>query len=526
MERGTLALYLRTSLEDYGKANRLLDQSCSILNQRRLLEDYIAAHEELRLLRRSEYIDDGFTGTNMERPEFQRMVRDARDGAVCCILIKDLSRLGRNYLEVGEYLERVFPSSGVRLISVNDGYDSGLLLGTTGGLDVAFRNFIYDSYSKDLSVKVRTAMQTRMEKGKFINHTPYGYRKDPADKHHLIPDPATAPVVAEIFRAISEGVSTSEMAKELNRREIPTPLQYKRHRLKPACADRRLLWSHVTVLNILHNYKYTGAMVNHTRESRYLRDPSQRRTAQDEWIVTEGTHEALVSREAYEQANAALRHPRKPDRFRAHDEPELFFCGQCGRKLQKTFGNDVYYSCCTHKYVENAPCKGLRWSKTELDAVLLPIYRIQLSLIGKKLSSAAESKAPTDIAQHQKRLAQIEREISSCAEQKLRLFEEFHDGKLDVEAFLQRKTAQAGRQKQFKAERAELEAELARERDKKNAQEEDLKKLKGFLRPGQEEGEMQKVMYEDIERVYVQDAEHLLVRWKFTDFLAERNLSD
>ena len=209
----TLAVYLRTSLEDYEKAHRLIDQSCSILNQRKVIRDYIAEHADMQALRPIEYIDDGFTGTNTDRPRFRDMVCDVEAGLVGCVIVKDLSRFGRSYLDVGDYLERVFPACGVRLVAVTDHYDSAKLVGTTGGLDVAFRNFIYESYSKDLSVKVRSAMRTRMERGKFVNHTPYGYAKDLRDKHLMVPDPQTAPVVREIFRMILCGKSTTDTAK-------------------------------------------------------------------------------------------------------------------------------------------------------------------------------------------------------------------------------------------------------------------------------------------------------------------------
>jgi len=370
-----IAVYLRTSLEDYGKAHRLLDQSFSVVNQRALIRAFLAEHEEFRDVEVVEYIDDGYTGTNTNRPRFQDLLQDVKDGKVGVIVVKDLSRLGRSYLEVGDYLERVFPLAGVRVITITDGYDSNQFVGTTGGMDVTFRNFIYDSYSKDLSTKVLSAMRVRMEKGKLVNHTPYGYMKSPEDKHVMIPDPDTAPVVKEIFHMILEGSTTAQVATSLNDRKIPTPLQYKQHKIKPACQDRELLWTHITVVNILHNYKYTGAMVNHTRESRHLRDNNQRRTLPEEWIITENTHQPLVSKEDFTRANAMLRHPQKTERATGKGGDCVFYCGYCGRKLQKTYGTDVYFSCTTPSYQTDAVCKGLRWSKSELEEALAPMYR-------------------------------------------------------------------------------------------------------------------------------------------------------
>lgn len=516
----TLAVYLRTSLEDYGKSHRLLDQSCSILNQRKVIEDYLAGHEDIRALRPVEYIDDGFTGTNTDRPRFRDMVHDVEAGRVGCVIVKDLSRFGRNYLEVGEYLERVFPACGVRLIAVNDHYDSGEFAGTTGGLDVTFRNFIYESYSKDLSVKVRSAMRTRMEKGKFVNHTPYGYLRDAQDKHRMVPDPQTAPIVREIFRLILSGRSTTETARLLNERGVPTPLQYKQHRLRISCQNRELLWSHTMVLNILHNVKYTGTMVTHTRESRYLRDNSQRRTAPDEWIVVEDTHEALVSRADYERANAMLRHPKKAKTPAEEAVDNVFFCGQCGRKLQKTHGNDIYFSCCTHKYVEAASCKGLKWSKTELEAVIVPAYRAQLAVLGQR--RAAEEPAQNRVSVFVRRMAQLERETAEADRRRMQLFEQYHDGTLSLDAYLEQKAALNERRKKLQRDREEIEAGCQDERERNEQRGRTRKRIEDYLANGAEEGEaFLREMYRAIDRVDVMDARQLSIRWKFDDIFRD-----
>ena len=520
MEQQNLAVYLRTSLEDYGKAHRLIDQSFSIVNQRKLIQDYISAHDELQHYHVVEYIDDGFTGTNMERPRFQNMIEDVKNGRIACIIVKDLSRLGRNYLEVGDCLERILPINGVRLVSVNDCYDSNNLIGTTGGLDIAFRNFIYDSYSKDLSVKVRSAMYTRMENGKFVNHPPFGYTKDVGDKHRMVLDSETAPIVREIFQGIIEGMSTSEVAKMLNERGTPTPLQYKHHKIKPACQERVLLWSHVTIVNIIKNYKYTGAMINHTRESRYLRDPNQRRTNRDEWIITEGAHEAIVTKEEFDLANEKLRHPKKCEHHAGNRGDNVFYCGYCGRKLQKTFGNDVYFSCCTHKYVDDAPCRNLKWSKSALEAVLLPVYRLQIALIGETLNKFQRQPPTAHMTDYASRLTRIEQDLASCDKQKMQMFESYHDGQIDLETFLSRKEEIMERQSRLREDRAAAEREFEQAKQEDTARTAEVEGLKCFLRGGAlPEDQVVAYMYDDIERVIVKDDKHLEIRWKFDDFL-------
>ena len=517
--RDRIAVYLRTSLEDYGKAHRLLDQSCSITNQRKLIRAWLAEREELNGLEVVEYIDDGFTGTNIHRPGFQGMLRDMEDGRVGAVIVKDLSRLGRSYLEVGNYLERIFPLAGVRVIAVNDGYDSADFTGATGGINIAFRNFIYESYSKDLSTKVRSAMRVRMEKGKFISHTPYGYRKDPEDKHRMIPDPETAPVVRDIFRMALEGKTCSETAAELNGRGVPTPLQYKGYKVRAACQDRELLWTHITVVNILHNYKYTGAMVNHTRESRQLRDKSQRRTRPEEWIVTENAHEPIVSRETFEQANAMLRHPKKTRRRSGESHDAVFFCGHCGRKLRRTFGSDVYFSCDTPSYQTRAACRGLRWSKSELEQVLLPVYRVQLELLGEKAEGLQREPGPDRPDSPARRMAQIGRELESIDRQKLRLFEDYHDGRLDLTAYMEQKADLTRRREQLRTEQADTEAAHREYLERQERREAEKARLASCLfNPQVPDGQLIPGMYEAIDRVRV-FPKSIEVRWKFEDVL-------
>ena len=514
-----IAVYLRTSLEDYGKAHRLLDQSCSITNQRKLIRDWLAEREDLKGPEAVEYIDDGFTGTNTHRPGFQNMLRDIEDGRIGAVIVKDLSRLGRSYLEIGDYLERIFPLAGVRVIAVNDGYDSADFTGATGGINIAFRNFIYESYSRDLSTKVRSAMRVRMEKGKFISHTPYGYRKDPGDKHRMIPDPETAPIVRDIFRMVLEGKTCSEAAAKLNDRGVPTPLQYKRHKVRSACQNRELLWTHITVVNILHNRKYTGAMVNHTRESRHLRDNNQRRTPPEEWIVTENAHEPLVSKETFERANAMLRRPKKTPRHSGESNDAVFFCGHCGRKLRRTFGSDVYFSCDTPSYQTRAACRGLRWSKSELEKALLPVYRVQLELLGEK-AAGLQKEPDTDLtASLIHRTARIERELQGIDRQKIRLFEDYHDGKLDLTAYLEQKTALTQRGKQLRAEQADTETERRECLEYQERRKAEKARLASYLsNPQIPDGQLIPGMYEAIDRVRVFQ-KSIEVHWKFEDVL-------
>ena len=223
-----LAFYIRLSLEDFDLKTSDKTESNSVSNQRKLLQDYYDSHPELKEYEIIEFCDDGYTGTNFDRPRFMAMMELARQKEIHAIIVKDLSRFGRDYLEVGAYLELILPLFGTRFISVNDNFDSNNYVGTTGGLELALRNLINGLYSKDLSVKIKSANKTRSRRGEYWGGTAfYGYRLDPKNKHKIIVDTDVASVIVRIFDECIEGKSSSQTAKGLNDEGIPSPAAYK-----------------------------------------------------------------------------------------------------------------------------------------------------------------------------------------------------------------------------------------------------------------------------------------------------------
>ena len=376
-----IGIYLRLSLEDVDKrTNKAKDESNSIVAQRQLIQRHIEQNPYLSNLAQMEFCDDGFSGTNFERPDFQRMIDLIRAGEIHIVIVKDLSRFGRDYLEVGDYLEHIFPFLGVRMISINDHYDSEKYLGNTAGMDIAFRNLIYDYYSKDLSKKVKSAMRTKQRNGGYITCCTYGYKISPKNKHQMIVDPETAPIVRRIFTDVIAGKSTSQVARELNAEGVLTPQQYKgvaRRKDSPSKA----LWTHNRILDMLKNVKYTGCMVNHTRESMVIRAKSQRRVPKEDWIYHENAHEAIVTTEEFEAAQAALRKVR-PHTKKNKENSFPFYCAHCGRKLQRTFGTDVHFYCVTPYWdTDEEPCKSVRWDRTDIEEVVLAALKAQIAVM-------------------------------------------------------------------------------------------------------------------------------------------------
>lgn len=265
------ALYVRLSLEEQEG-----DLTEKIKNQRELLLQYIRERPEHQLV--DIYCDNGCTGTNFDRPEWQRLMEDARKGKVNCIIVKDLSRLGRNYIEAGNYLEKVFPFMGIRFIAISDGYDSENLKPEDTGLLLPLKNIINASYAKDLSKKVSSARHVQRGRGEFTGSVvPFGYKKDKQRKGKFVVNEAEAEVVRKIFRMFGEGESYSEIAKELNRLQIPSP--------------KGKIWRYQTIRGIIANEVYLGKMVQ-----------GKRCSLETDIVTVENTHDAIVTGELFEKA--------------------------------------------------------------------------------------------------------------------------------------------------------------------------------------------------------------------------------
>lgn len=286
-------LYMRLSREDG------THESAGIEGQRLLLRSF-AAQQNLAVA--EEYVDDGYSGTNYRRPAFERMLRDIEMGKINTVLIKDLSRLGRNYLASGELTEVYFPSRNVRLIAVNDGYDS-----ETGEDDMApFRHVINEMYARDISKKIRSSLYAKMREGQYVgSFPPYGYRKSEDNKNRLQIDWESASIVRRIFDMAAKGASTRYIAEQLNHEEIPIPLDYRRIREGKEGMGRE--WTASGICKILRNRVYLG----HTEQGK-SRKPNFRSGGcvprkREDWIVVEHTHDPLIDEETFKQVQKRSR---------------------------------------------------------------------------------------------------------------------------------------------------------------------------------------------------------------------------
>ncbi len=377
-----LALYERLSMEDADLRTTKKVESNSISNQRKLLQDYYDTHTELQEYEIVEYCDDGYTGTNFDRPQFMIMMEKVRAREIHAIIVKDLSRFGRDYLEVGTYLELILPLFGTRFISVNDNFDSNNYIGTTGGIELALRNLINGMYSRDLSVKIRSANKTRSRRGDYWGGFAfYGYLLNPRDKHKLIVDQEVVPIILRIFQECIDGLSASQSAKGLNTDGIPSPVEHKRAiggKYNGRVMENQSIWTASAIIRILKDERYTGKMVSNKRETIGISTNKMRALPSDEWIVVNDTHEAIISQEMFELAAAARKGRIKTvnKNTAGNRADNLFVCGHCGRRLQKSHGKITHLFCTKAGVVEESPCARIHEPIEELEYKVLTLIKM------------------------------------------------------------------------------------------------------------------------------------------------------
>ena len=346
--------YVRLSCED---GDRL--ESNSVMGQKNLIRDYLSRHPHL--IERGMKVDDGFSGSDFERPAFREMMEEVRAGRIDCIVVKDLSRFGRNYLEAGEYIERIFPFLGVRFIAINDNYDSEHKSGEMDCLLIPFKNLINEAYCRDISMKIRSQLAVKRKRGDFVgSFAVYGYRKDSENKNRLAVDAFAAEVVRDIFRQKLAGVSAGDIADGLNEEGVLPPMAYKKSQglnyATPFRGGGSPSWNASAVLRILKNPVYTGTLVQGKSASPGWRARGRMEKPQGEWDIVEDAHEAIIDKETFAIVRKVLAGDTRtsPGRSAVEIFSGMVFCGECGGPMvRKTVTAKkrkyVYYVCGTHK---------------------------------------------------------------------------------------------------------------------------------------------------------------------------------
>lgn len=345
-----VAIYIRLSREDGDK-----EESDSVGNQRKLLTEYVSRHDDFILY--DIYIDDGFTGTNFNRPAFQKMIADIEDKKVNCVVVKDLSRFGRDYIDTGRYLERIFPELGVRFISVSDNIDS---IKQAYDMLLPIKNIFNEQYARDISNKIQATVKSKQKAGEFIGaFTSYGYKKSPVNKNKLVIDEYASEVVKRIFTMYAQGIGKQSIAKQLNAEGILCPSEYKKlngenykncNRLKTTS-----YWTYSTINTMLHNEMYIGNMIQGKKHQRMR--GKQHKVDKENWVRVENTHEPIIDRDTWDKVRKLLSKKHRDIDLETNKNIFAGFikCGDCGRSMMKNFwrradGSKSYsFYCGTYK---------------------------------------------------------------------------------------------------------------------------------------------------------------------------------
>ncbi len=502
MKKYQIAMYIRLSKED----DKFKEESNSIGMQRMLLKRYVA--EKFSDYELSEFCDDGYTGTNFKRPGIQNLLEQVRDSKINCIVVKDFSRFARDYIELGSYLEQIFPFMGVRFISVNDHYDSKSYQGSIADIDVNFKNLLYDLYSKDLSQKVRSSLAVRKERGQYVSgNSPFGYEKDPSDRHALLIAEDEAEVIRQIFSLTLEGYTSTQITRLLNEKHVKTPIEFKIEKGRTTRKPKgdRFLWNNSTICQILRNEIYIGNIVQKKYEKDFVGGKNHIKP-REEWMVGYQHHEPIIEKEVFYQVQENRGRKRNPQYRATHPLVGKIVCGCCKKNLSWRGGLNPYFSC-RNRYTNTLEKCVDRVNATFLEQYILYKMQEKLEAEGEteKLHTEMVLRLKNEIRELKAEREQLKTRMQKAKMQNLVAYEAYASGK--SEGFQSHKIMVKS-----------LEDEFARINEKIQKLEEsciEVENAQSSLWAGSQFAELSKEMIEhSIEKVVVYDEQHMEIFWK------------
>lgn len=521
MKKEYIAIYLRLSLEDRiqeGNFTCAKKESNSITSQRKMLRDYIRKDAELTACEVLEFCDDGVSGTSMDRPGVQELLKQVKQGRIKCILVKDMSRFSRDYIELGTYLNQIFPFMGVRFIAVNDHYDSRKQNGNTIGVDTAFQTLLYDLYSKDLSVKVKASHQSKKANGEYITGVvPFGYERSPEKKNAVIVNQKEAEIVKYIFSLAADGLGSAQIAKRLVEEQIPAPVRM-RH---PDRADIRehYSWIDKTVRRILNNRFYLGEMAYGKTVRKAVGSKNVKAVPREQWKIIPNHHEPLVTEEVFALVNKS--NPGRSTK-RIREKYSLTgknYCGGCGYAMSyrgetKSCKTHFLY-CARYAQLRRKDCCTYFNAAILEELVLKELYE-ELKRRGNPV------KEKESLGQFLKRMMEsqehicqdCERQYRELANEKGTLYTQYATGQISAEEYRRDADLMDKQMQELKKRQGEAEEkyEWAEERGRRN--QDDMKQIIRFshledLTPEAVEAFIKKVMLHGDKRVEIE--------WNFSE---------
>lgn len=518
------ALYLRISDED--DVLNQAGESESISGQRLMLRNFVQTHKELSESTVIELVDDGFSGTNFERPGVKRLLEMAKTHEVNCIVVKDFSRFGRNYLEVGNYLEQIFPFLGIRFISVSDNFDSFEDFGAAGSILVGFKNIIYEAYSKDLSEKIKSVRRLKAEQGKFVTaFAPFGYRKAKENRNQLIIDEECAAIVRQIFDLFLDGMGKTAIARRLNQEHIPSPMMIRRQRqenfYRPQCNEVSH-WTASTVSQILSDERYVGDAVYGKVTPERIGSKKDAHVPKEDWIIVPNAHPCIIDRERFEAAQAGK---KKHNYKRAAEEKPLakkVICRACNHALKRICkSGNTYFQCTTHRNTDRYPCFTGRICETELaDSLLAYLRSLAHSVSSDSHMETKLRREPVSVGIY-KELEKAEEAIENQKRSELALYQSFKAGKMEEAAYIKQaavmETEFTRLTSQVKILEQEYQKAVQEQRPIVSADKERLQRYMPFDTLTKE------IVDEFVESIYIEVDGTISIIWSFTDpFLKDK----
>lgn len=515
--RGRIAGYYRLSMED----DDYKVESSSITSQRLLIQRYLSGRPELSGYEYCEFYDDGVSGTTMNRPGMQAMLEKIRQNQINCVIVKDLSRFSRDYIELGTYMDQIFPFMGIRFISIAEHYDSRDYIGKTADIGIVFQSLLADFYCKDVSEKVRSSVMAKKNQGCYATgNTPLGYRKSDDNRKELLIVPEEANVVRHIFELSIAGQNLTQICRILNDEKIPTPLEYKNQRKKQSRKElqqEHKYWQPGTVRAILTNESYLGSMVynksvqDKVGKSRTILKP------REEWKVWENHHAAIVDKEVFDKVQKKFFRRKTPAR-----KPVLYalkgkvYCGYCSRRLNimQLAGGGLSYYCPNQKLIRDNECFSGSVGNALLEKIVLDEMKMQI----KKLADLAgvrkdvTEKQRTIIRKTDRAVKTAEAGITELTERKAGLLEAYHAGTYTREQYMEYR-AQLDQQISAKRIQQQKSGKQSDSCDKLLC--EDIRNWERFLQCADFETLTKEMVDVFIEKIEINHAKAIDIYWKF-----------
>lgn len=517
MHKNKIAGYYRLSVEDENRK----EESNSITNQRILIKQYIFNHEDLQKYEFCEFYDDGISGTTLNRPGLQNLLNLVKQDEIQCIIIKDLSRFSRDYIELGSYLEQIFPFLGIRFIAITDNYDSDNFIGKNASIEIEFKGLLADFYTKDVSEKVKSSLIAKKNQGNYsTGNVPFGFTKNPENKMELLIDPQQAAVVRKIYDLSYAGKNLTSICKELNDSGILTPLEFKNMKLKQnrkELLQEHKMWQAGTVRSILTNENYLGHMIYNKSQQMEVGSSITIQKPRSEWKVFKNHHEPIVGKEIFDAVQQNfLKKENKVRKSIAYPLKGVVYCENCRHKLSimELAGHKKFFYCSYHKLNSRNNCLSDKVSNEQLENLILAELKKQLEQLVdfNFISEKTEEYKNQSLIADKKELRTMNEAINKLRRKRAKILEDYHEGTLTKEQYL--------------IEKKSLDKELSRQSEKSMERELDIEKLAVKLKQNKTNyGEyfcyagfsklMEEMVHTFVKAVYISTDKSIDIYWAF-----------